>query len=487
MRSTLFLFSLLTAASTAEAAPAVQPNVLFIAYDDLKPMLGAYGNSQDQSPNLDRLAARGVVFLNAACQFPVCGPSRASLLTGQRPETTGVLDLKTKMRDVNPDVLTLPQHFKNHGYTTAGIGKIFDPRCVDSRLQGDAPSWSIPYAENPRFGVAILETWKGGPEGGTAAVGNVDAPDEAFPDGNIARHAIGQLRTFAAEEKPFFLAVGFKKPHLPFVAPKRHWDRYDRTQITLAAFQEETAAHSGYGYWNSNEIRGYENIPKTGRFPDELQRELLHGYMACISWVDELTGRLVAELDQLGLRDNTIIVLWGDHGFHLGDHGLWGKHTPFEEAVRAPLIIIDPRSGGRPQRVVSPVDFIDIFPTLCDLSALPKPAQLQGVTLAPNLTDANYSARKFNSSIYRSKGALGYSIRTERYRYIEWIDQTNAQLVARDLFDFNQDPDGRKNVADDPAYQEIVRDLSILLKTDTGGWTLLSRHLSQPRDPRQTP
>jgi iduronate 2-sulfatase len=200
--------------------------------------------------------------------------------------------------------------------------------------------------------------------------------------------------------------------------------------------------------------------------------------MACISWVDELTGRLVAELDQLGLREDTIIVIWGDHGFHLGDHGLWGKHTPFEEAVRAPLMIIDPRSGGQPQRVVSPVDFIDIFPTLCDLAALPKPGQLQGVTLAPNLTDANYTARKFNSSIYRSKGALGYSIRTERYRYIEWIEQTSAQLVARDLFDFKQDPDGRKNFANDPACAAVVRDLSSLLHRDTDGRTLLIRHLS---------
>lgn len=471
-------FLCLIAVARASSADAKRPNVLFIAYDDLKPLLGAYGHSQVKSPNIDRLATRGAVFLNAACQFPVCGPSRASILTGMRPEATGVLDLKTKMRDVIPDVITLPQHFKNNGYTTAGIGKIFDPRCVDSRQQGDAISWSIPYAEHPRFGVAEVEEGKGDEEGGKAAVGSFDAPDEAFPDGNIARHALVQLRELAATKKPFFLAVGFKKPHLPFVAPKRYWDLYDRSRIELAANQDRTEANSGYGYWNSREMRGYGNSPKEGRFPDDLQRELIHGYMACISWVDDLTGRLVAELDKLGLSENTIIVLWGDHGFHLGDHGLWGKHTPFEEAVRSPLLIIDPRAGGRHQLVASPVEFIDVFPTLCDLAALPKPAQLQGVSLARNMTDSDFAARKFNTAIYRSKGALGYSVRTGRYRYIEWIDQKSAALVGRDLFDFKTDPDGRRNHAEDADAANTVKELSTMLHADAVGWTLLQRHLS---------
>lgn len=462
------------------AEPTPPPNVLFIAYDDLKPLLGVYGASIARSPNIDRIAARGAVFLNAACQFPVCGPSRASLLTGLRPEATGVMDLKTRMRDVHPAIVTLPQHFKNHGYTTAGIGKIFDPRCVDSRQKGDAPSWSNPYVERPTFGAEEVEVGKGGEEGGKAAVGSFEAPDEAFPDGNIARQAVGQLREFAAAKKPFFLAVGFKKPHLPFIAPKRHWDLFDRASIPLAAFQDQSAGNSGYGYWNSNEMRGYGDHPKTGRFPDDLQRELIHGYLACVSWVDELTGRLVDELERLGLRENTLIILWGDHGFHLGDHGLWGKHTPFEEAIRSPLIIVDPRATGPMRRVASPVDFIDIFPTLCDLAALPKPEHLQGVSLARNLKDENFAARRFNTGIYRSKGALGYSLRTERYRYIEWINQQDATLVGRDLFDFQTDPDGRKNLADDPAAADTVKQLSALLRSDTRGWKLLERHLAAP-------
>ena len=460
------------------ADSAARPNILFIAYDDLKPLLGAYGAPLVQSPHIDALAARGALFLNAACQFPVCGPSRASLLTGQRPETTGVLDLKTKMRDVNPAVVTLPQHFKDHGYTTAGIGKIFDPRCVDSRQQGDAPSWSIPYAERPRFGVAEVEDAKGGEDGGKAATGNFDAPDEAFPDGNIARQAIGQLRQLAEAKQPFFLAVGFKKPHLPFVAPKRHWDRYDRAAIPLAPFQEQAEGNSGYGYWNSNEMRGYGDNPKTGRFPDDLQRELIHGYLACVSWVDELTGRLLAELDQLGLRDNTIIVLWGDHGFHLGDHGLWGKHTPFEQAIRSPLIIVDPRVG-RAQRVASPVEFIDIFPTLCELSGLPSPAQLQGVSLAATLRDGSIAARHASTAIYKSRGAFGYSVRTERYRFIQWVETKNARAVGRDLFDLEQDPQGRRNLAEDPAYATVVREMAELLAANSRGWTLLERHLTE--------
>lgn len=477
----LALLALVVSPALSAANAPSQPNVLFIAYDDLKPLLGAYGCVQVKSPNIDRLAARGTVFLNAACQFPVCGPSRASIMTGLRPEATGVLDLKTKMRTVHPDIITLPQHFKRHGYATAGIGKIFDPRCVDSRQQGDAPSWTIPYAEHPKFGIAEVEEGKGDEEGGKAAVGSFDAPDEAFPDGNIARHALAQLRELSAAKKPFFLAVGFKKPHLPFVAPKRYWDLYDRSKIDLASFQEKAKGNSGYGYWNSNEMRSYGNNPKQGRFPDELQRELIHGYLACVSWVDDLTGRLVDELDKLGLRENTIIVLWGDHGFHLGDHGLWGKHTPFEEAVRSPLLIIDPRAGGRAQRVVSPVDFIDVFPTLCDLAALPKPAQLQGVSLARNMTDASFAARRFSTAIYKSKGALGYSVRTGRYRYIEWIDQKSAQLVGRDLFDFKTDPEGRSNHADDPAAASVVKELSTALHADTAGWTLLQRHLAEKK------
>jgi arylsulfatase A-like enzyme len=455
----------------ASAVCAAPPNVLFIAVDDLRPLLGAYGHTEVHSPNIDRLAARGVTYLNAACQFPVCGPSRASLLTGRRPETTGILDLKTRMRDVHPDTLTLPQHFKNHGYTTVGMGKIFDPRCVDSRQQGDAPSWSIPYDENPASDVVPVEEDR-------AVTGAFDAPDEAFPDGRIGRRAVERLRELAGAKAPFFLAVGFRKPHLPFVAPQRFWDLYDPAKIRLAEFQAEAEGNSGYGYWNSNEIRGYEGVPADGAFPDALQVRLIHGYMACVSWVDELIGRLLGELDALGLRENTIIVLWGDHGFHLGEHGMWGKHTPFEEAIRSPLILVDPRTG-RGHRTIAPVEFTDIFPTLCELAGLPRPDGLEGVSLVPTLTSETAFPRQAAIGIYRSKGALGYSVRTPRYRYIEWIAQGSAKVVGRDLFDFEIDPLGRRNWAADPDHAPALEELTRLLHADATGWKLLQRSLVQ--------
>lgn len=462
----LILFPFLTGACLLFGG---RPNVLFIAVDDLKPMLGAYGYEEVQSPRIDKLADRGTVFLNAACQFPVCGPSRASILTGLRPETTGILDLKTKMRDVNPDVLTLPQHFKNNGYITAGVGKIFDPRCVDSRQQGDAPSWTFPYNEAPDSDVPMMPQDK-------RVTAAHDLPDEAFPDGRILKGGLERLREMSAAEEPFFLAVGFKKPHLPFVAPKRFWDRYDPATIELAAFQEEARDNSGYGYWNSNEVRSYDGVPDEGDIPEDVQRNMIHGYLACISWVDYLVGRLLDELDALDETGNTIIVLWGDHGFHLGDHGLWGKHTAFEEAVRAPLLIIDPRKGAK---IVTqaPVEFTDVFPTLCELAGLSTPVQLQGVSLAACLESADAFPRVVSTAIYKSRGAYGYSVRSPRYRYIEWISTKSAKVVGRDLFDFEADPLGKENLADKKAYADVVEEMSAQLHASATGWEVLERSL----------
>ena len=450
---------------------AERPNVLFIAIDDLNPSIGVYGASEVATPHMDRLGASGKTFLNAACQFPVCGPSRASLLTGMRAEATGVLDLKTKMRDVHPDILTLPQYFRQNGYTTAAVGKIFDARCVDSRKQGDAVSWAIPYNENPKpIGATAISE-------GKRVTQSIDAPDEAFVDGRIGRRGLELLGELGAKNEPFFLAVGFKKPHLPFVAPKRFWDQYDPAEISLAAFQQETAGNSGYGYWNSNEIRSYEGVPKEGSFDPEFQRHLIHGYYACTSWIDTLVGRLTDELAKQGLADNTIVVLWGDHGWHLGDHGLWGKHTVFESAIRAPLIIMDSRKQSAGS-TTAPVEFTDIFPTLCELAGLPQPDQLQVVSLVSALESADARPRAASIAYRKSKGAAGYSVRTERYRYIEWINLKTAELVGQDLFDFERDPEGKQNWIDDPNHQEAVATMRAHLHADTEGWHLLQRHLA---------
>jgi arylsulfatase A-like enzyme len=450
---------------------AGRPNVLFIAVDDLKPLLGAYGYDAVQSPNIDKLASQGTVFMNAACQFPVCGPSRASIMTGLRPESTGVLNLKTRMRDVHPDILTIPEHFKNNGYKTAGVGKIYDPRCVDSRKLGDAQSWSLPYKEGPHSDVPMMPKSK-------QATARHDLPDEAFPDGRILKGGLERLRELASGDEPFFLGVGFKKPHLPFVAPERFWELYAPESIELAAFQEKTRNNSGYGYWNSNEARGYGGVPSEGPIPEDVQRNLIHGYMACVSWVDYLVGELLAELEALSLSENTIVVLWGDHGFHLGDHGLWGKHTPFEEAIRAPLIIVDP-SISASHRTNAPAEFTDVFPTLCELAGLPVPDQLQGVSLVPSLRDPDETPRAVSTAIYKSRGAFGYSVRNKRFRYIEWVNTKTAKVVGKDLFDFKEDPEGRINLAGHPDYVEVQSDMAEALHSDSTGWTLLERSLKK--------
>ena len=447
------------------------PNVLFIAVDDLRPLLGAYGDPDVKSPNLDKLADKGTVFLNAACQFPVCGPSRASILTGMRPETTGIMDLKTKMRDINPDVVTLPQHFKNNGYITAGTGMIFDPRCVDSRAQGDEISWTLPYNESPDSDVPQMPDTRN-------VTACYDLPDEAFPDGRVLKGGLEYLQQVADSDQPFFLAVGFKKPHLPFIAPKRFWDLYDPQSIELEKYQKPARNNSGYGNWSSGETRGYGGVPGEGIIPDDVQRNMIHGYRACVSWIDYLIGKLLHSLDATGKRDNTIIVLWGDHGFHLGDHGIWGKHTTFEEAIRAPLMIIDPRIN-RGIKTEAPVEFTDVYPTLCELAGLSIPKQVQGISLVECLSDASAMPRTISTAVHKAGGAYGYTVRSKRFRYIEWIDTKTAKVVGRDLFDFVKDPLGKENMAVNPEYKDIVDQLSAELHANSTGWVLLERHLGK--------
>lgn len=450
---------------------AERPNVLFIAIDDMKPLLNVFGYEYVQSPNIDKLADQGTAFLNAACQFPVCGASRASILTGLRPETTGVMDLKTKMRDVNPDVLTIPQHFKNNGYLTAGVGKIFDPRCVDGRQTGDAVSWTFPYMENPKSSVPEM------PKSRQVALA-YDLPDEAFPDGRILKGGLDRMREMSAMDQPFFLAVGFKKPHLPFIAPQRFWDLYDPGQIELAPFQKHAVGNSGYGYTTSGETRGYEGVPGEGDIPEETQRFMIHGYLACVSWVDHLVGELLEELDALGEKENTVIILWGDHGFHLGDHGQWGKHTPFEEAIRTPLILVDPRKGKGGILTQAPAEFTDVFPTLCELAGLEVPKQLQGVSLVECLDSAEVFPRPASTAIYKSRDALGYTVRTPRFRYIEWINKKTAKVVGQDLFDFKNDPLGKRNHATNPEYADVVDEMAGYLHADANGWKLLEQSIA---------
>jgi arylsulfatase A-like enzyme len=501
------------------AAQEKKMNILFIAVDDLKPILGCYGDKLVKTPNIDKLAKRGTVFMTNYCQQSVSGPTRASLLTGMRPDHTGVWDLATKMRDVNPDILSLPQYLKSQGYQTAGIGKIYDPRCVDDDL--DKPSWSVPYYKGsdkyfpestgrPEGGYQLPETKalfaKHRAEGqaknlkGAAlndyiakfikpSVECADVPDNAYNDGANALHARDILAAMAKSGKPFFFAVGFSKPHLPFVAPKKYWDLYNRNEMPLAAYREKAKNGPDIGYHTAAELNAYSDIPPIASFSDqkvgmtlpvEKQKELIHGYYAATSYTDAQIGIILNSLDSLGLSKNTIIVLWGDHGWHLGDHNLWCKHTNFEQATHAPLLVSSPFIA--PSVTWSPSEFVDIFPTLCDLTGVTIPSHLDGKSLVQVMKDPKKSVKDFAVSQYPrpanaienarlgwSKGEyMGYSIRTQQYRYTIWLKDyyrstkafDKGLIVARELYDYKKDPNETANVAEEKEYASILKDLN---------------------------
>lgn len=433
-------------------------NVLFIAVDDLKPIFGAYGDPNVKTPNLDRLASHGFVFQNNHCQQAVCGPTRASIMTGKRPDYTQVYDLQTLMRDKNPDILTLPQHFKQNGYQTVAVGKIYDPRCVAKDY--DAESWTIPYqhAKNKEYAFS-----KGKP-----FYEINERPENETIDGEIAQSGINYLQKFAKEGKPFFLGVGFKKPHLPFVAPKKYWDMYPIETIKLPDYRKDPEGAPSFATQPSWELRsGYDDIPKEYKVPidDEKQRKLIQGYYACVSFIDAQIGKVLDELDRLGLADDTVIVLWGDHGWHLGDHGMFCKHTNYEQATRSPLIVSYP--GNKAGKISSPTEFVDVFPTICELTGVSTPKNLDGVSLVPIMEKKvdkvkNYAVSQFP----RENDKMGYAFRSDKYRYVIWMkDFTSRQnfdeknVVAEELYDYVKDPEERKNLVSEANYSNIKNDM----------------------------
>ena len=482
-------------------------NILFIAVDDLKPLLNCYGESGIISPNIDKLAEKGTVFLNNHCQQAVCAPSRASLLTGLRPDDTKVWDLKTIMRDHVPNVLTMPQYFKQNGYETVAFGKIYDPRSVDKQL--DKPSWSIPYKDvnrynyEAKFGEPYLGRWQSPDTKAKAevyikiAAGKgmkgykqkeyaqqfvkpstemIDVPDEVYADGQTTLNAIKMMRKLAKQDKPFFLAVGFKKPHLPFTAPQKYWDLYSRKDIELSEWQKKPQDGPAIAMHTWGELKSYsdikEHIGSDGLLDNEKQAELIHAYYACVSFIDAQIGKLLVELKEQGLDKNTAIVLWGDHGWHLGDHGLWCKHSNYEQATRSPLIFADPYIKGNIKNS-SPTEFIDIFPTLCELTGIKTPSNLEGKSLVPIMNGEAGQVKEFALSQYpRGKDVMGYSMRTERYRYVEWHNNNyrsyktymKANITAVELYDYETDPDETKNLTTSKEYSKTKEKLSKQLR-----------------------
>ncbi|MBI9062008.1 MAG: sulfatase-like hydrolase/transferase [Marinilabiliaceae bacterium] len=467
----------------------LQYNVLFIAVDDLKPVLNCYGESQIVSPGIDRLADKGVVFTKAYCQWSVCGPSRASVMTGQTPDGTGIRNLSSLLREESPQLVTLPEYFKNNGYTTAACGKIFDPRNVDDGH--DSHSWSISYTDPGDYtyldaygnfvqGSAYRVTPNTATECGPEGVG-----DDGYQDGQICLDALGKLETLAGQsDQPFFLAVGFKKPHIPFIAPKEYWDLYDRNTLELATYQRDAVGSPDYVY-HTPEPMGYTDIPDPWTFDDvdkgddildlDVQRKLIHGYYASVSYIDAQVGKLLDKLDEKGLADNTVVMLYGDHGYHLGDHNQWGKHTNFENAVRAPLIISAP--GGVAGQNETPVEFTDIYPTLCELAGLDVPqSKLQGTSLVSALRGEALTGKTCAVSEYRTGGGSGYSFRTERYRLNLWMQGSNdrpdlmdwdeSRIKDMELYDYETDPLETTNLA----YQAEQAQVVVNLKTIAAAW-----------------
>ena len=445
----LFIFFLLFSGAVSSQNQPPPKNVLFIMVDDLRPELSLYGQNQIISPNIDALGASGVTFDRAYCNVPVCGASRASLLTGVRPTANRFLNYYSRIKEDMPDVVNMAQYFKDRGYSTVSNNKI-------THIKNDIDAWDdewYPQAKTWRNYLSEENLLLEASNKAGYAYENIDVPDAAYIDGQTALKSIEDLKQFKADGKPFFLAVGFVKPHLPFNAPKKYWDLYDPNSITLpenSPFPESAPQRANHKW---GELRSYIDIPKTGPVSDSIAKKLIHGYYASVSYVDAQIGILINGLTELGLRENTVIVLVGDHGWSLSDHGLWAKHSNFEVALQVPLII---SGSGLPiaARTNSIAELVDIYPTLCELTAGESPTHLQGSSLV--------SALKSPDKLFKNKALArwqkGETLIVDQMFYTEW--QRKGKVVSKMLYNHETDPNETINLANDPAYLSIVKALS---------------------------
>ncbi len=465
--------------SFALCAGEARWNVLFIAVDDLRPDLGCYGAADIRTPNIDRLAARGLLFDRAYCQVAVCNPSRCSVLGGVRADTARVLNNQTFLRPMMPDVVTLPQHFKNSGYYSVSLGKVFHH---SEREPGDDPeSWSEPawYHGEPHRtwmteeSAEFIRGLKALPEKRRPRLLRgppfeaADEPDDVYPDGQTAAKAIETLGRL--KDRAFFLAVGFVKPHLPFNCPRRYWDLYPPETIRLPENHQPPEGVPGPALHNWYELRTYGTVPPEGDIPRDMALNLIRGYRACITFVDAQVGRVLDELGRLGLEGRTVVVLWGDHGYHLGENGIWTKMTNFERGTRVPLILSAPGQANAGRRSGALVELVDIYPTLAGLCGLPPPGHLEGLSLEPLLEDPDrpWKAAVFSQYLRPGKDPImGRSVRTDRWRYTEW---TNAreEKVGVELYDERDDPEENVNVVGEAANGAIALEMAVRLRN---GW-----------------
>ncbi len=469
--------------SVNRGVAADRPNVLMILVDDLKPALGCYGDQAAKTPHLDRFAARALRFELAYCNQAVCAPSRFSLLLGAHSTRTGLYHLGSQLRTLHPTAVTLPQYFAKHGYRTESLGKVFH---VGHGNVGDPESFSVPhfservieYLDVASTGdqltreEALFTNQRLGETGQLprgAAFESPDAADDDYADGRVAKETI--LRLQAARERrevsgvPFFMVAGFVRPHLPFSAPKAYWDRHDPRQLPQPEREQFPEGAPEVAVKRGGEIVNYAPVPVSGVIDDELQRQLIHGYYASTSYVDAQIGRVLEELERLQLDRNTIVVIWGDHGFHLGDLGIWTKHTNYEQANRIPLMIAAPGVTRENTVTRQLAESVDIYPTLAELAGLPIPEVPQGLdgkSLVPVLRDPEQRVRDHAYHVF-PKSVLGRAIRTERYRLVEWKRVGEPESAAvYELYDYATSPVETRNLASE--QPELVEQLKQRLR-----------------------
>jgi len=458
-----------------------KPNVLFIAVDDLRPELNCYAASHIKSPNIDKLASTSTIFQNAYCQQAVCAPSRNSLMTGLRPDAIGIYDLYTFFRTKVPDVVTLPQHFKDNGYYTERIGKIYHLGHGNSE---DSLSWSQPAAKlwrpepTSRGDTVGLERDYPTIDGKKLPYYKSKAPEKNMSDVVSTDYAVRRIAEL--KDSTFFFAVGFSKPHLPFVAPASYWDMYDPAEIEIPERKVPEGMPS-LALHQFGELRKYHDIPSEGPLDDETSRNLIHGYYAAVSLVDAQIGKLMKALEDNGLLENTIVVLWGDHGWKLGDYGGWCKHTNFELDTRVPLIIHDPRNPIG-QKSTSLAEFVDIYPTICELAGLSLPSHLEGTSLVAVLQNPAASVKDMAISQYprgkslgydRKNEIMGYSMRYKQYRFTRWQKyESPKEIVAIELYDHSKGPLAIENLAEKSEFKELAEELSIMLTNELAKYKL---------------
>ncbi len=463
------------ATETNNATELERPSFLFICIDDLRPALGCYGDPLAITPHIDDLAKTSRIFSHAYAQQAVCGPSRTSVLTGKYPDRNQVWHNRHSFRTLHPDTTTIPQLLSNHGYQTAALGKVFSGNAREL----DPVSWNAgEILREPHWKTYLHEKNQG--SGKQASFESLDTPDDSYPDGKLADLAVRKLTALQSSDRPFFLAVGFFKPHLPFNAPKKYWDLHQRRDFEGLSRVEINESIPSIAFHSHRELGGYRGVPKDEMLTDDLTTTLRHGYYACASYVDAQVGKLLNALKESGFDKNTIVVLWGDHGFSLGEGERWCKGTNFELDTRVPLIIRVPGMAKPGHNTNSLVELVDLYPTIATLANIPLPDGLSGVTLHHILDNPETKVHRYVMSQFSrpwnsdSPENMGYSIRTTSHRYTRWIELKSGAVLAEELYDYENSSSARDEHHYPIEYNNLVNERKYLRIKKT-----LSRQLSQ--------